>query len=45
MPLCAAGSQKLFFFPLLTAMRGGQPETVPTGFRHLPSARRYALNP
>jgi hypothetical protein len=27
------------------ALRGGQQETVPTGFLHLPAGRRYALHP
>jgi hypothetical protein len=53
---CADTIQKLYlvlvFMPLRVAggwatARGGgfSPETVPTGFRHLPAGRRYALHP
>jgi hypothetical protein len=43
-PLCAAGSKKPFHSDT-AAVRGGQQETVPSGFLHLPSGRRYALHP
>jgi hypothetical protein len=52
MPLRVAGyfRQKPFSprgHPVLATARGGlfSPETVPTGFRHLPAGRRYALHP
>jgi hypothetical protein len=43
----ARGGGKKSFCSVDATARGGlfSPETVPTGFRHLPAGRRFALHP